>query len=236
MGMSFLSCRKVGWLIWLVGAGLFIGLTPGSSAAYPTPFNQVLGVNLDPGANFLSQADFESVEPVFHWMPSEDFGMAEEHLYALLRGQSVQEWLLFQRPGQTMFPLLALKRILRAGPDPQMGKISFALSRPEPRSSGLSFSIRDIFHPRLTQVKENIKLDISEFNPTGGGYYEPKNPWYDPATWFMEEDGLFSGRPWNWDNFLPRILTVAGLLVLGLLLTEAMRYITGLGRRMLGRR
>jgi hypothetical protein len=52
----------------------------------------------------------------------------------------------------------------------------------------------------------------------------------------MEEDGLFSGRPWNWDNFLPRILTVAGLLVLGLLLTEAMRYITGLGRRMLGRR
>jgi hypothetical protein len=193
-------------------------------------------VDLGPEADFLSWADFEAAESVFHWIPSEDFGMAEEYLYELLRGQSVQEWLLFQRSGQTVFPLMALKRILRTDLGSQMGKISFALSSPELRSSGLSFSIRALFYPRPTQVKENIKLDIAEFNPTTGGYYKPKNPWYDPATWFTEEDGLFSGRPWSWDNFLPRILTVAGLLVLGLLLTEAMRYITGLGRRMLGRR
>ncbi|RJX34581.1 MAG: hypothetical protein C4525_06845 [Desulfarculus sp.] len=57
-----------------------------------------------------------------------------------------------------------------------------------------------------------------------------------PAGWgvleflFLEE-GLFSGEEWSWENFMPRLLSVAALVVTGLLFIEFLRVVVMLGLR-----
>lgn len=45
------------------------------------------------------------------------------------------------------------------------------------------------------------------------------------------EEGLFSGEEWSWDNFMPRLLSVAALVVTGLLFIEFLRVVVLLGLR-----
>ena len=49
--------------------------------------------------------------------------------------------------------------------------------------------------------------------------------------WLTEDEGLFSGSEWTWDNAMQRLLTVAGFILVALLGTEAVRYLLGLGGR-----
>ncbi|MBU1274673.1 MAG: hypothetical protein KJ720_04795 [Proteobacteria bacterium] len=51
--------------------------------------------------------------------------------------------------------------------------------------------------------------------------------------WLFEEEGVFSGNEWNWENFLPRILSVTALVVVGLLFIEFLRFLVLLGIRSL---
>ncbi len=49
------------------------------------------------------------------------------------------------------------------------------------------------------------------------------------------DEGIFSGREWSWDNFLPRLLSIGGLVCLGLVITELMHYRTSLGEHLANR-
>jgi hypothetical protein len=53
--------------------------------------------------------------------------------------------------------------------------------------------------------------------------------------WFLDDEGVFSGRPWSWENFLPRALTVTGLVVAALMAVEFLHLVVALGMRTLGR-
>jgi hypothetical protein len=55
-----------------------------------------------------------------------------------------------------------------------------------------------------------------------------------PVDWLFEQDGLFSGRPWSWENFLPRLATVAVIVLGGLFAVEALHALLSLGRRAMG--
>ncbi|MBI5523768.1 MAG: hypothetical protein HY910_14160 [Desulfarculus sp.] len=59
---------------------------------------------------------------------------------------------------------------------------------------------------------------------------------FRPLNWLFEEEGVFSGRPWNWENFIPRVLTVAGLVLLVLMVIEFLHLVVAAGMRTLGRR
>jgi hypothetical protein len=62
----------------------------------------------------------------------------------------------------------------------------------------------------------------------------PELKGFRPVDWLFEQEGLFSGRPWSWENFLPRLATVAGLVLGGLFAVEALRALFSLGRRTMG--
>ncbi|MCB2190238.1 MAG: hypothetical protein KQI62_01650 [Deltaproteobacteria bacterium] len=52
--------------------------------------------------------------------------------------------------------------------------------------------------------------------------------------WLFEDEGVFSGHEWSWDNFLPRILSVTALIVVGLLFIEFLRFLVLMGIRSIG--
>lgn len=51
------------------------------------------------------------------------------------------------------------------------------------------------------------------------------------GAWLMSETGLFSGEPWGAANFLPRLLTIGGLVILFLLAVELLRIMFGAGAK-----
>ncbi len=55
-----------------------------------------------------------------------------------------------------------------------------------------------------------------------------------PLGWLLEEDGLLSGQAWSWENFMPRLLTVAGLVLGVLLAVEVLRVLLTMGARAAG--
>ncbi|MBI4800002.1 MAG: hypothetical protein HY794_15005 [Desulfarculus sp.] len=59
---------------------------------------------------------------------------------------------------------------------------------------------------------------------------------FRPLNWLFEEEGVFSGRAWNWENFIPRVLTVAGLVLAVLMVIEFLHLVVAAGMRTLGRR
>lgn len=59
---------------------------------------------------------------------------------------------------------------------------------------------------------------------------------WGPVSWLFEADGLFSGRPWDWDNAWPRILTIFGMVLIMLVVVEFLRLVRALGMRIIGRR
>lgn len=52
--------------------------------------------------------------------------------------------------------------------------------------------------------------------------------------WLFEDQGVFSGQKWSLENFLPRVLSVTALVVVGLLFIEFLRFLVLLGLRSLG--
>lgn len=69
----------------------------------------------------------------------------------------------------------------------------------------------------------------------GRGFRAPSGRAAGIMGWLFEDEGVFSGEKWDWDNFLPRILSVTALVVVGLLFIEFLRFLVLLGVRSIGR-
>ena len=62
----------------------------------------------------------------------------------------------------------------------------------------------------------------------------PEVKGWRPFGWLTEDEGLLSGRPWSWENFMPRLLTMAGMVLGGLLAVEVLRALLAVGERVVG--
>jgi len=153
----------------------------------------------------------------------EDHGDMEYNLVRLILEESWEDWLAFQRTPYRVIPLEALKRIL----------------------------LVDYVHTKLGQISASEPGEVLEaarnlllpgeaaWIPSKEGLVSHRGDGtkrFSPFEWLTQEEGLFSGRPWDWENFLPRLFTVGGLVVLGLLVTEGLHYLFGLGARVMGLR
>jgi hypothetical protein len=144
------------------------------------------------------------------------------------------EVIKFERDTSTILPLLsaqlyiqyrnvAHRRVQRIVGVEERGRITTSGKLPDP---GIPVLLRLLFP---TSVRgETIGLlerDVRKRVPRRS---------YGLLSWLFEERGVFSGEAWDWENFLPRLLSVVALVVVGLLLIEFLRFLVTLGVRAIG--
>lgn len=145
----------------------------------------------------------------------------------IMLDESWEKWVTFQKNLITVMPLESLKRIVRVYYQPP-GKRKRMVQRTRTAPSEVSHYV-PLYRPSK-RPKGMVSLFIFEDT-------QKRSP--NPSKlfgWLFEEPaGLFSGREWDWDNFLPRLGTIAGFLLVGFLITEVLHYLKVLGKKMLKR-
>ncbi|MCB2189592.1 MAG: hypothetical protein KQJ78_24505 [Deltaproteobacteria bacterium] len=145
--------------------------------------------------------------------------------HELLREENLGRWREFQGGAATVIPVTAI-RIFRLSDEPftalaasqRLAEQRYSLS---PRSSS----------PTAAQWHVPILgMDTAGEVEFQGNMYE-RGPWNPLTGWLFYGDGLFSAREWSWENFLPRALTIVGLLLGGLMMVEFLRVVLLTGLR-----
>ena len=128
------------------------------------------------------------------------------------------------------------------------GRIPLASTRQFMESAGRLSRLEKRMLVRLTRERppfpeeEILEKAFRLFNPQEQISKISAAPEERPFTAFklfgflFEEEGVFSGRAWSWDNFIPRTLTISGLVIGGLLLVEFLRLVANLGVSRFNRR
>ena len=81
---------------------------------------------------------------------------------------------------------------------------------------------------RQIWVREGANVGLLQRGETKRGRVAWK-----PLSWLFEDEGIFSGREWTWDNFIPRLLTITGLVFGLLMIVEFLHLLAALGIRTL---
>lgn len=147
----------------------------------------------------------------------------------MIRDEHLVEVEAFGRTTTTVLPLLsaqmfllysrALHRHLQAAEAEQKSRIYRNLPGP-----GIPLMLKLLF-PGYVEQESAVGL------LQGQGFRTPSGRATGVLGWLFEDEGVFSGNEWNWDNFLPRILSVTALIVVGLLFIEFLRFLVLLGIR-----
>lgn len=151
-----------------------------------------------------------------------------DYLYLVLRGDGDwSDWQDFIRSESKVIPLASARRVLYLVSTGFMDKrpLSMGWSEPEKSKAYIEVLRRMYYKPDPRQLGY-LRLEAAE----------PVHSRWGVLSFLTQRDGLFSGRPWSWDNFLPRLFTVAGMLIGGLLGVEFLRFIISAGMRLGGRR
>jgi hypothetical protein len=171
------------------------------------------------------------------WWRHAGFDPLQYHLYRLLEGESWFQWQAFRRSPSTVLPLGPAGHILllvRAG---------FTDKTPLRASGGrapLFPATRSFQYVEASQAGGEALLRFLAYSPPTRSLglldlgSEGVAKRFNLAAWLLEDEGVFSARPWSWENFLPRMFSVAGILAFGLLLVEFLRVVARLGLRTLG--
>jgi len=156
------------------------------------------------------------------------------HLYTLMADESWDQWKVFQRTPGMSVPLGSIKNVLimvRAG---YMAKRPLAartavregppgavMYTPRPGGDEGSFRLlRFLYYSPPPRQLGLLNLEVAD-----------KARGFSLAGLLTEEQGIFSARPWSWENFLPRLFTVAGIMAAGLVTVELLHFIiSGLTR------
>gem|GEM_PF-1714889 len=145
-----------------------------------------------------------------HLVEVEAFGHTTTTVLPLL---SAQMYLLYSR---------ALHRHLQAAEAEQKSRVYHQLPGP-----GIPLMLKLLF-PGYVEQEGAVGL------LQGQGFRTPSGRAAGILGWLFEDEGVFSGNEWNWENFLPRILSVTALIVVGLLFIEFLRFLVLLGIRSIG--
>lgn len=196
----------------LVAAVFFFAAPDGADASkYPAK------MFLFPDYSHLSRTeDFTTFSSPFKLASAhEAFGTMERiefYIYELSLWEAWQDWEAFQRGLHKFMPLLAVRAIIQESLVGYTGK--------------LQIGPQDTFLTLVRQYRRT--LGRITFSTRDKLLYD-KRKRFDPFGWLLEDEGIFSGEEWSWDNFLPRVAQIAGLLIVGLLITEILRYFMVLG-------
>ena len=150
----------------------------------------------------------------------------------IIRDEHMLEMVAFERNTTTILPLLSaqmyvlysrvLNRHLQQAEAEQMSRIYRQLPAP-----GIPLMLKLLF-PGYVDQETSVGL------LQGGRQRVPSGRASGILGWLFEDEGVFSGYEWSWDNFLPRILSVTALVVVGLLFIEFLRFLVILGVRSIG--
>ena len=146
----------------------------------------------------------------------------------MVRDENWEQWLLYEASTEARIPLAATQQFLE--------------------SANRLYRLEKRLLVRLTRERppfpeeEVLEKAFRLFNPQEQIGKVGEAPEARPFTAFkllgflFEEEGVFSGRAWSWENFLPRIATISAVVIGGLLLVEFLRLVANLGIRRLSKR
>ena len=146
----------------------------------------------------------------------------------MIRDENWEVWLRYEVSTEARIPLASTQQFLES---------ASRLSRLEKRLQVRLTRERPPF-PEEEVLEKAFRL----FNPQEQISKIIAAPESRPVTAFklfsflLEDEGVFSGRAWSWDNFLPRIATISAMVIGGLLLVEFLRLVASLGIRRLVKR
>lgn len=146
----------------------------------------------------------------------------------MIRDENWEAWLRYEISTEARIPLASTQQFLES---------TSRLSRLEKRLQVRLTRERPPF-PEEEILEKAFRL----FNPQEQISKIIAAPESRPVTAFklfsflLEDEGVFSGRAWSWDNFLPRIATISAMVIGGLLLVEFLRLVASLGIRRLVKR
>jgi hypothetical protein len=174
-------------------------------------------------ANFLPGDNFERPRPLGLKARYQLTGNFDYYLWRLIQDENWEEWLLFQRDPRRVLPAVAIFNLLKLVKMSQLGKKPlFPMPKDDlPKIDWLKF--------QLVQMEE-IPAQLGEL---GLDYrvHRKKKEDFSPIDWFQEQVVAIATRPWSWENFLPRIFFIGGVIATMLLVVEGLRFVFGLGRR-----
>jgi len=218
----------------LIGLVFFPSPTPGQASpmkAMPSlramweqdqPLEVLEELNLQP--------DFQ--EQVLGGSFRQAYGLIEAYLDSMINDEDWETWNTFRRkPGQVL-PWASTDRLVfkvtpKGSEAAQIGVGARGLlvqtNMPEPGRVGVGW-IKESYGP-----KDKHKLITLHANQLEV-FRERRSPW-DPFWLLTDSENIYVERPWDWESVLPRMTTVAGFLLLGILAVELVRTLLGIGRR-----
>jgi hypothetical protein len=220
---------------WLAALGLVLALV-GSSMASPVLETQKYSVerplNHIQGAPLFNKEEMEALlgkTPAEYtkWTMHTDVDPMDLYYFTLLHDEDWSDWQDFIGLETKVIPLGSARRVLYLVSAGFTSKRPLSLDWGEPTKAKAYVEVlrRMYYRPDPSQLGF-LRLDAPP----------PQSSRWSLMRIFTQDKGLFSGRPWSWDNFLPRLFTIGGMLIGGLLGIELLRFILRAGLRLGGRR
>lgn len=230
--------RRRRWARWAVAWAL-LGCLAGSSPttmALPISFDYLMDIDYRPE----KQQDLSAPEQELatRWIDPYYWGdddMVSILLDRVIRDENWSEWQVYHADTEARIPLAASQQVIRSmsrlGPVEKRLLVRMA-RMPEVRNAVVAADKEDELVERVFALFAPQK----QIGPISEAPLEREVGSFLALDFLFAEEGIFSGRPWDWDNFLPRILTLSGLVIGGLLLVEFLRLVVQLGVRTLSLR
>lgn len=210
-------------------------LVPGQAWALP--------VSVDHRAELAHRATHDVIAPpsiamATRWVDPHYWGdddVINILLDRMIRDENWTEWQVYYADTEARIPLMASQQIIGSMSRllPAEKRLLVRMIRtPEVRNAVVPAERED-------ELIEKVFALFSAQKQVGPISEAPVDKSVSPflaLDFLFAEDGIFSGRPWDWDNFLPRILTVGGIVIGGLLLVEFLRMVVQIGVRSLSMR
>lgn len=227
--------RGGAWLLVaaVLGAGL-LGAAP--ALALRVPFS----ILVDPPA-VTPTNDLSPPVDIWDTRWMDPYRWGDEDLFELLmdrviRDENWTQWQSYYADTEARIPLAAGQHLIRSlnrlAPVEKRLFTRMA-SNPEVRNVAVSADKEDELVERVFAMLAPQGKQIGPISETPAQH--DVSPFL-VLDFLFTEDGVFSGRAWDWNNFLPRILTLAGLVISLLLLVEFLRIVVQVGMRTLSLR
>ncbi len=209
---------------------LALSLALGSTAwALPFEAADLLAVEPPHPVEYrLSQVNFRPMYYYYLAIP-QPFDSLEVMSAEIVRDEHLSVLIAFQRSTASVLPIVSAQLyIIQATRVSQMKKTPLTEYVDwEEQDKGLLYPGREWLFARFLPEKESSRVveEVTAERPVSGWQF---------TAWLTEGEGLLSGQPWSWDNFLPRLLSVCALVLGALLLVESFHLLVAMGMRTSG--
>ncbi|MFH1058187.1 MAG: hypothetical protein V1797_05830 [Pseudomonadota bacterium] len=222
---------------WLLAVGVLGACLLGAAPALTLPitFRALVTVTHVSPTNDLSPPsniwDTRWLDP-YRWG---DDDVLELLMERAIRDENWAEWQAYYADTEARIPLAAGQHLIRS-----LGRLAPVEKRllvrmattPEVRNVAVPSDKEDELVERVFAMFTPQK----QIGPISEAPMEREVSPFLALDFLFTEDGVFSGRAWDWDNFFPRILTLAGLVISLLLIVEFLRIVVQVGVRSLSLR